>query len=350
MEEGADGDVHGGPAAAAPRTQVPQQVPRGRRGALEAAPLSPEQQRPLTAGRDACDRRDEGPGEDGAWGTSSRVFSALDAEPFGGGGGGSEDGPAHPGSCTAGKTQAAGMLLLGVVTILGGPGGLPPVLGGPPAGLMFETTEDKDFFSWPHTHFGTHEPRTGDDHYSSVFTSDIKHILDLPGWHATVLSVANGSPRGRHILPRNSRCGFSTSWLQVTADGRPAGWFFCASQTRLRAVLGLKAEDAFWDGCAWALTVRLHPQVWVCPPPQGALGALGTEGAAPEDTEPVGTASARPLETLTAIPKARPAWGFKLQGNNDLQKSSSTRAALSRVWVHRDVWGPVCWVSTAPVA
>lgn len=168
---------------------------------------------------------------------------------------------------------------------------------------MFETTEEKDIFSWPHTHFGTHEPRTGDDHYSSVFTSDIKHILDLPGWHATVLSVANGSPRGRHILPRNSRCGFSTSWLQVTADGRPAGWFFCASQTRLRAVLGLKAEDAFWDGCAWALTVRLHPHVRVCPPIPllGALGALGTEGAAPEDTEPVGTASTRPLETLTAI-------------------------------------------------
>lgn len=66
VEEGADGDVHRGPAAAAPRAQVPQQVAPGRRGALEAAPLSPEQQRPLTAGSDAGDSGDEGPGGDGA--------------------------------------------------------------------------------------------------------------------------------------------------------------------------------------------------------------------------------------------------------------------------------------------
>lgn len=130
-------------------------------------------------------------------------------------------------------------------------------------------------------------------------------------------------------------------------------WLFCASRTRLRAVLGLKAEDAFWDGCAWALAVRLHPHMRVCPPPphihtHGVLGALGTEGAAPEDTEPVGTARARPLEALTAIPQARPARGLKLQGNNNLQKPSRPRAALSRVWVPRDVWGRVRWVPTAP--
>lgn len=81
--------------------------------------------------------------------------------------------------------------------------------------------------------------------------------------------------------------------------------------------------------------------------PLGALGALGTEAAAPRTREPVGTAGARPLETLTAIPKARPVRGFKPQGNDDLQKSSSTRAALSRVRVHRDVGGRVPWVPTA---
>lgn len=33
----------------------------------------------------------------------------------------------------------------------------------------------------------------------------------------------------------------------------------------------------------------------------------------------MGTAGARPLQTLTAIPKARPVRGFKPQGNDDLQ-------------------------------
>lgn len=48
VEEGADRDVHGGPASAATRPQVPQQASVQRCWALEATPLSQEQQRPLT--------------------------------------------------------------------------------------------------------------------------------------------------------------------------------------------------------------------------------------------------------------------------------------------------------------
>lgn len=84
-----------------------------------------------------------------------------------------------------------------------------------------------------------------------------------------------------------------------------------------------------------------HPQVRVYPPPPtGSARCAGHGGLGPpRSREPVGTAGARPPETLTAMRKARLVQGFKLQGNKDLEKSPSTRAAGSRVWGPREVWG-----------
>ena len=47
MEERADRDIHGGPAAATASPQVPQQIPLGCRGTLKATSLPQEQQWPL---------------------------------------------------------------------------------------------------------------------------------------------------------------------------------------------------------------------------------------------------------------------------------------------------------------
>lgn len=154
MEEGADRHVHRGPAGAAARPQVPQQAPAGRRGALQAAPLPQEQQRPLTPGAGV-------PARTGPWGSPHRGLQPLKwslPERDGAEGGSA---PVR-GSSAAGETPDAEMLLIGVVTFLRpGVTSLPAV---PPATVLTsptrKTTEEEKVFSLLHTLFGTYEPRT----------------------------------------------------------------------------------------------------------------------------------------------------------------------------------------------
>lgn len=121
VEEGADRDVHGGSATAAPRPQVPQQVPVQHGGALQASPLSQEQQRSLT------------PGPGGSWGDGASrkpvpgVFSSGAGAFWRSLG---VRGSVHLslGPFTAGRTQDAEVLLIGAVTAVRPRAGLPPFL------------------------------------------------------------------------------------------------------------------------------------------------------------------------------------------------------------------------------
>lgn len=75
-----------------------------------------------------------------------------------------------------------GTRLLGVVPVLGAPAASLQSWGAggcPPAGLMCETTEEKDSFFWATLMLIPMVLELETDHDSSVFTSDIKHIPGL---------------------------------------------------------------------------------------------------------------------------------------------------------------------------
>lgn len=100
-----------------------------------------------------------------------------------------------------------------------GPGRPPfnPGEGGcPPAGLMCETTEEKDGLPGHTLVLVPMDLELETDRCSSVFTSDITHALDLPGWRVTVHRVADGSPRGLPSLTQKQ----SLRVFYVAAPGR----------------------------------------------------------------------------------------------------------------------------------
>ena len=147
MEERADGDVHRGPAAVTSSPQVPQQIPLGRRGALEAAPLPQEQQWPLTPGTGSVPR-DSTSSEKSAWATRPTKWSLWEK---------CEDerwSRSPPGCSVAGGTQDSEMLLLGVATTLRLGGASSPPEGLPPRShpSTLKTTEETKF-SFFATHF-----------------------------------------------------------------------------------------------------------------------------------------------------------------------------------------------------